>query len=274
MRIFTKGASVVLFATAIGCQQPAPQQVETGSEPDTLSYSFTTIEKQIPCKGEDKKMCLEVYIEKMKVESGTSAEAARNIEKVLLDAISETDNSQGQARSPENIASNLEEEYTRIKEEMPDYNLPWQYKSDFEVYLNHNGLFATQLTNYSFTGGAHPSSFVYYYTFDADNGKRLGLKDLIISKKYEQLRHMSEAAFRTSRDIDSTQSLEEAGFWFEVDRFALNDNYKYTPEGLTIVFNPYEIAPFSEGEIVILFPYSAIEEMVKPEFRFRAEEIL
>lgn len=272
MKNLIKTAFFSIPILMMSCQPNAPEEVTTGEVPDTLAYSFTTIEKSIPCKGVEGKVCLDIFIEKMKLEGGTSDEALANIEKTLLKAISESDNAEGTTKTPEDIADGLENEYTRISEEMPDYNLPWQYKSDFEVYLNQNGLFATRLINYSFTGGAHPTSFLYYYTFDKDNGKLLTLKDLFEPKRYNQLLRMAEAELRDSRGIDSTQTLEDAGFWFEEGRFALNDNYKYTDKGLEIVFNPYEVAPFSEGEIVLMFPYSSIEPMIRPEYRFKVAE--
>ncbi len=268
MKNLIKIVLISFSAFTIGCQPNAPEEVLTGEVPDTLTYSFSTIEKSIPCIDTDKKMCLDIFIEKMKLEGGTSDEALANIEKTLLNAISESDNAEGTSKSPEKIAESLETEYRRISEEMPDYNLPWQYKSDFDVYLNDNGLFGAQLINYSFTGGAHPTSFLYYYTFDKENGKLLSLKDLFQPKRYDELVRMAEAELRDSRGVDSTQTLEDAGFWFEEGRFKLNDNYKYTTRGLEIVFNPYEVAPFSEGEIVLMFPYSAIEPMVRPEYRF------
>ncbi len=271
MKDLSKYLMLLVATFAMSCQPNAPEEVQSGEVPDTLTYSFTTIEKSIPCKDTQNKMCLDIFIEKMKLESGSSDQALANIEKTLLKAISESDNAEGETKTPEKIAENLESEYQRIAEEMPGYNLPWQYKSDFEVYLNQNGLFAAQLINYSFTGGAHPTSFLYYYTFDKENGKLLTLRDLIEPKRYDQLLRMAEAELRDSRGVDSTQTLEDAGFWFEDSRFALNDNYKYTTRGLEIVFNPYEVAPFSEGEIVLMFPYSAIEPMVRPEYRFEKD---
>lgn len=267
MRTFTNSIVLVLFGMLTACQQPAPQQVETGEVADAITYTFSAIEKNIPCKEGGQDMCLKIFIEKIDIEGGTSDNARQKIEKTLFNAISESGNSEEPAKSPEQIAENLQTEYTRIKEEMPDYKLPWDYQSEFEVYLNRGGLFAVELTNYSFTGGAHGTGFTYFYTFDTDNGNTLLLKDLLLPKKYDELHALAESQFRLTRDIDSTEGYEEAGFWFEDDLFRLNDNYKYSEDGLEVVFNPYEIAPFSEGEILLQFPYSAIEEFVKPEYR-------
>ncbi len=268
MKVFLKICSVFLILTGWSCQPNPPEEVQTGEVADTLTYSFSTIEKNIPCKGEEGKTCLDIYIEKLKMDGGTSDEALADIEKTLLKAISESDNAGGQSKSPEKIAENLEVEYTRISQEMPDFNIPWQYKSEFEVYLNQNGLFAVKLINYSYTGGAHPITYKTYFTFDKENGKLITLRDLIQPKRYNELLRMAEAELRDSRGVDSTETLEEAGFQFSDNRFTLNDNYKYTPKGIEILFNPYEIASYSEGEIVLMFPYSAIEPMVRPEYRF------
>lgn len=275
MRIFTNALTLLMFGIMVSCQQAAPETVETGEQPDSLVYSFSTITKKIPCKPDSEELCLDVSIEKIKLESGSSDDARQKMEEALLQAISETSNSEEPVKRPEQIAENLEKEYQQIVKEMPDYNLPWEYQSDFSVYLNEQGLFGVKLSSYSFTGGAHGNSFIYYYNFDVDNGKLLKLRDLILTKKYDQFIAQSETQFRDTRGIDSTESYEEAGFWFEDDQFTLNDNFRYSREGLEIVYNPYEIAPFSEGEIVLRFSYKAVEEFVKGEYRLRerSEEV-
>lgn len=268
MRLASCLFSLILLSSLIGCQPDTVDTPEQDNLQDTLSYEFSLIERHSPCADTADGDCINVKIKTIKITDGSSNEARQKIESYLNGQISATDNSDQSNQTPEEVADDLVNEYTRIIEEMPKYKLPWEYFREFDVYLNENGLFGVQLDAYSFTGGAHPANFEYYYTFDSDNGRALSVKDLFLPKFLAPLKDRAEEQFRNSRDIDSSTTYEEAGFWFENDEFALPDNFKYSPKELVFLYNPYEIAPYSEGSVVIMFDYKEIQNWVKPEYRF------
>lgn len=257
---------------AVACQSDPPVDTETVATPDTLSWSISSIDKSIPCKEKMEEPCLKVSIQKMNITAGTSEEAMQKIEDVLARSISETDNSEQPAPNAEAIANNLFKEYQRIITEMPEYKLPWTYTRTFEVYLNCDDIFGVKLNAYSFTGGAHPATFTYYYNFNASTGNLLKLQDLLVPKSLPRFISMAERKFRKVHSLDSTASLEDAGFWFENNAFALNNNFSYSLAGIEFVYNPYEIAAYSEGTITLTFPYTDIEGMLKPKYRLHKKE--
>lgn len=241
------------------------QELET-SAPDSLAYTVDVVEKSLPCKDQPEEACLNIRIEKLKVTDGTSAKAMTAINQHLSQQLTATDNGEREARSPEEVAEFLVQEYSRITEEMPNYKLPWEYYREFDVVLNENGIFAVRLNANSFTGGAHPALFNYYYHYDVDNGKFIRLKDLIIPKHMADLQMLAEKQFRISRNMEPDASYEDEGYFME--EFNLTENYRYNDDELVFLYNPYEIAPYAEGEITLHFDYDIVKEFIRPEYRF------
>lgn len=266
LRFYSLG--LLSSALLIGCQQAGPE-VTTEEEvaQDTLTYQIETYTDGLPCKDASASPCLDITIDEINITAGSSESARAKIKSSLDKALADTDNSEVENRHPREIAKNLKAEYRQIVEDMPDYDLSWEYKRQYNVTLNGDGLFAVKLDAYSFTGGAHGASFQYYYTFDSDNGKLLKLSDLIVAKRMGSFKKLAEQQFRDSRDMDSTDTYEDTGFWFENGKFSLSDNFHYSPSGLEIIYNPYEIAPYSEGTIIISFPYNQIQGIIHPEYR-------
>lgn len=265
-------ALAFIFAISFACQNdPTAQEVvkeEAAPVTDTLQYEIKTVASTLPCAKDSAKNCVEVKIDELTIQKGTSKSAASKIEATLRKALSETDNSDGATRSPQDIIANLEKEYTQITKDMKSYDFAWEYIHNIEVYLNNNNLFGCSIYNYTFTGGAHPTGFKFYYTFATDKGTPVKLTDLILPNKFPEFKALAEKQFRETREIEEGQTFEEAGYWFENDAFMLNNNFKYDASGLTIMYNQYEIAPYSEGSITLEFPYSKIKGMVKGEYRF------
>lgn len=122
---------------------------------------------------------------------------------------------------------------------------------------------SVELNLYGYTGGAHPNVFIELETFDLTTGDPLALADLVASGAGERLDAVGERLFRDEREIPEGESLEEAGFWFEDDRFRLTDNFAVTGEGLLFVYNPYEVAPYVFGPTRITVPWSELRGMLR-----------
>lgn len=264
-------AFAFILALSFACQQnPATPAAEEGVtvKADTVEYSINTLSSTVPCKSDSTKNCLEVAIDEVTITSAPTEKAAEQIENYLREAIGKTDNSESAPKNPKAIISNFEAEYRQIVKDMPSYDLPWQHTQEYSPYLNAQGLFGVKLNSYSFTGGAHGNAFIYYFTFDSHSGKLLKLGDLFNTKHRETFVAMAEEQFVDTREIDTSDTYEDAGYWFEDNDFSLNNNFHYSRNGLEILYNPYEIAPYSEGIITLSFPYSEIKDLLKPEYRF------
>ena len=260
-----------LLALGWACQQnPTPNVEAREAEPtiDTVQYNINTLSSSLPCVNDSSAKCLDISIDVLDITAGLSEDMAKKIEGELKASISRSDNSDTAPSTPQQIIDNLKKEYSQIVKDMPHYDLPWQFKSEYSIFLNTHNLFGVQLDSYSFTGGAHGAAFTFYSVYNTENGKLLKLGDLFIPEQRSNFVALAEQQFIQSRDIDTSMTYEDAGYWFEHEEFKLNNNFRYTPQGLEILFNPYEIAPYSEGTITLNFSYEEIKSLVKREYRF------
>ncbi len=266
----------LLFSVSIlavfSCQQnsspPTPKggakQTQTA---DSLTYQISKIEKTLPCRGDSSQNCLTFYLEKLEITGGSSKEARRSIQQTLNEQLLGTDNAEIQPKSAADMAENFAKEYRQIQIEMPDYSLPWESRRSVKVIVNEQGLFEMEIKGSSFTGGAHGNSFTYFHLFDFDNGKLLEINDLIKPKALRTLTKSAEQKFRAQQNLKPDQSLDAAGFFFENDEFALPETFRYHENGLTFLYNPYEIAAYSMGEIKVEFSSEEIKDWVRAEYQ-------
>lgn len=158
--------------------------------------------------------------------------------------------------------------WAEAREELPD-DAPkayhrWADERRMEVLHADHQVLSVELLLYSFTGGAHPNTFAALESFDLATGEPLALEDLLAADAVARLEALGERQFRKAREIPETESLEEAGFWFEDDRFHLPDNFAVTGDGLVFVYNPYEVAPYVFGPTRITLPWSELQGLLLP----------
>ncbi len=131
------------------------------------------------------------------------------------------------------------------------------------VIRQDSSLISLQLDKYSYTGGAHGSSFTGFLNWDTKHQKKLALKDVLISGYPERLTRVADTIFRKQENLSDTSSLAN-DYFFKDAKFALNNNVLMSPVGLRFIYNQYEIKPYAAGQTDLLIPYSKIRSLVKP----------
>ena len=102
-------------------------------------------------------------------------------------------------------------------------------------------------TSWVFGGGAHDFWQAHALSFDLEKGKQLTLDDLMPSQAaIDKLQAKLADMDKTRRgDSDYMQTFNDNKYpELDMHRMAL------TPEGLMIIFDPYEIGSFAEGSII------------------------
>lgn len=116
-------------------------------------------------------------------------------------------------------------------------------------------------SRYEFTGGAHGNSFRTIGLFSKTTGKQLAFEKDIITD-LAGFEKIAEAAFRNARKIPAKRSFKKAGYWFE-QGFALSENILLTDDAVTLIYNPYECAPYVMGEIRIPIPLKDVIRYIR-----------
>ena len=128
------------------------------------------------------------------------------------------------------------------------------------------GILSYCVERYVYTGGAHGSNFRQFVNYNLQTGEQIDEEQLFAENYQEPLTQLLlQYMVEQNYEIALIQDLQEAGY--NVDDIHPNDNFYLAEEGITYVFNPYDIAPYALGETEILIPWSALQNILKPEFQ-------
>lgn len=155
------------------------------------------------------------------------------------------------------------QDYRQFQKENPDYQIPWVSEIQISIAFLNRDMLGLRLDSYSFTGGAHGITNTVFRNYDLHTGKRLQIQDIFKPGYEKALNQQAEQIFRAQKGLTRWQSLEEAGYWFKNNHFAINDNLLLSPEGLIIHFNVYEIAPYVDGPTEIQVDYPSVSNWIK-----------
>lgn len=149
--------------------------------------------------------------------------------------------------------------------ERPD-SFSYSFETGFEVMYNSKNFLSIKLDHFQYTGGAHGNYYSTGYNISMLTGKLLKLTDIIKSDSFDILSYECEQAIL---DTFQVSSLLEAGL-FENEVVILPDQDFYiVPGALVLQFDPYEIAPFSMGEINVAIPFERIKDILKQNLPFK-----
>jgi hypothetical protein len=140
------------------------------------------------------------------------------------------------------------EEYNAFNADFPNSPLVWEAQIDGEVMFQSPKIISIAITSYVNTGGAHGNTTISFLNFDAVTGKRILNKNLI----------KNEAAFIVAAKSYFEATIKEEDVLFDSDNFQLPANIGYNEEGIVLLYNTYEIAPYSTGIIEFTIPMDEV----------------
>ncbi len=155
-------------------------------------------------------------------------------------------------------------------EETDDNNMRYSLESTVAVRRADDKIFSYVRQNFSFTGGAHPSTAYTGYNYDPETGKVLNLQDVVTDYDglyqavLDALKKVNESQDNSvffdeyedtvksmfyGASADDTASSEDYGLTYTL-------NWVMTDDGLYIIFNQYDIAPYAAGQFVAEVPFA------------------
>ncbi|HTF19323.1 MAG TPA: RsiV family protein [Chryseolinea sp.] len=180
-----------------------------------------------------------------------------------IDASVSMGNPEAQGESMQAIGKKFVNDFDDFKKEMPDYGMGWYYEARVEVEVLTDTLLSLSVTEEYFTGGAHGGHGTYFINIKPKTGSEFTLENFFKPDYSEELRRLADRFFRRGHELADTASLQENMFEFPGDRFELNQNYGFTPEGLMFYYNSYEIAAYAAGPSAVLIPYDSLKPLMK-----------
>ena len=114
---------------------------------------------------------------------------------------------------------------------------------------------------YTYTGGAHPNSYHRSYLFDLKSGQFIDPTQLADDPE----------AFRTGVEEllleKAEKDAQRENFWEDyADVIARwnEEGLEFDEQGLSVIFSPYELAPYSSGEIALRLGWEELEPLLGP----------
>ncbi len=148
--------------------------------------------------------------------------------------------------------------YETQREELPDLPLQYTLECSDSVLLNDGEYLSLWLKGYSYTGGAHPNSYMAAATFECGTGHQLSPSDVVTDMS--ALKKKAMLYYRKIKNEEFKNGFEFSSDW----PFELPSAMALTPEGILMAYMPYEVAPYAMGEAIFVIPYQEIEPVLSP----------
>lgn len=114
------------------------------------------------------------------------------------------------------------------------------------------------LTATDATGGVHGNASARTVNFELSTGRQLTLSDLTADRAALTARLTEAVAAEIAADPDSYFP----GAADQLDGLVTDDNWCFTDEGLTVLFDPYVLAPFAAGVLRFTVPYDQLSDLL------------
>ena len=160
--------------------------------------------------------------------------------------------------SIEKALKSFNDGYFQLQELYEDEPNDWEADIKGLVSFEDSQFITITLDSYLFTGGAHGYSSTRFLNFNKLTANEIDNEGLFEnSLKFSKF---AESLFRKAEKIPEEKSINHTGFMFERDSFYLPENIGFTKKGLKLLYNPYEVASFSDGIIEIEIPHKEIKK--------------
>ncbi|WP_431133371.1 DUF3298 and DUF4163 domain-containing protein [Psychroserpens mesophilus] len=157
----------------------------------------------------------------------------------------------------EDAVKRFNTEFNNFKNDFPDSPQKWEAFIDGEVTYRSPEVICIAINTYLDTGGAHGNTNIKFFNFDSQTGKLYSKADLITD--VQALSEIIENTLKNHVKSDSGESMEN--FFFGKD-FQLPESIGFSDEGLIVLYNPYEIASYSQGIIEFTISFEEISSFL------------
>jgi hypothetical protein len=174
------------------------------------------------------------------------------IHKHVIESLHIGDAGEISSRSIEESINLFNEEFNAFKLDFPETNEIWEAQIDGDIMFLSSEIVSIAITTYKNTGGAHGNLNISILNFNAQSGKEISNEDLFTN--YKEFQNIAQNQF--------DKKFKEQDLFFENTPFQLPINIGYTEKGILLLYNTYEIAPYSSGTIELTIPFHLLKSVL------------
>lgn len=146
--------------------------------------------------------------------------------------------------------------------QMPDAgSLNWVLLRMMHILYNDKNFLSFYILTYTFTGGAHGLESKTFTVVSATDARVIKLSDIFMHGFESGVSDLLTQKLKAMQGLNDKQKLSENGYF--VDVIDPNDNFFLTNHGVGFHYDPYEIAPYSNGSTVIFLPFTDLAPYLK-----------
>jgi hypothetical protein len=249
------GLAFALLAVAACGNQSTDRTPENGGP---IRFTIHEISASSRSCAESEAKCARVELRSLETTGGGTEAARANIDLFLgHDLVSRM-----RSLLPEEVGNRINDideltaaflaGHRAFVENFPDATAEWSVEISASAITSTPVVATIEITEFAYTGGAHPNTRRRLVSFDVESGQLIGVDEL--TSDVDTLTALAERHLRADRGLGPDDDLEAAGFWFPEQGFTLPDNLGITAEGVVFHWDAYEIAPYSMGPIDVTVP--------------------
>lgn len=157
------------------------------------------------------------------------------------------------------LCLSLFSDWHNVRHEFSGYAVPWEIKLNSRLLYQDREITSVFANTYSYTGGAHGLPLITNANFYNASGQRIFLNDVITDQ--DEFKILLLAQLKQQYEIPFEESLLQHGFYVSDEDFPISDNFGFSTDGIRIVYNPYEIAPYAKGFFIVDISYNKLKEL-------------
>lgn len=137
------------------------------------------------------------------------------------------------------------------------------YNATSDVVEGYKGFINYIITWEEFTGGAHPNSYYTVLNFNLQSGEEVVLNDILKEGYEEPLTDILVKNLAKQLEVENIDGIKEKGYLYMDTEMFISNNFILDKEKIVFIYNKYEIAPYSAGDIMIETTYNELKDLMK-----------
>jgi len=151
-------------------------------------------------------------------------------------------------------------------DESADRQQNWSYQQSYELYRPGPNAISVATNNYGFTGGAHGYGAISGALVDLRSGKLLEPDDVFAVGDKWRLELRNRVTADLKKQFVERPGFDDALAPDKVDEMLGDpERYIWRADGLSIVFNQYEVAAYVMGRYFVRIPYAELKPLLRPD---------
>lgn len=120
-------------------------------------------------------------------------------------------------------------------------------------------------STYVYEGGAHGMFSNRYFNIDSQKKVLITLNDIFTSEKQNNLANLLWNDYEKNHTIIND---EQKSTFIERKDFYISKEFYFSPYGIHFVYPPYELGPYSSGEIQLKLSWDKIQDLITEEYNW------